>query len=162
MKHPCWWKLMVIRKSLYNNLKRYDYQMIIEWQQRLLPSIFMVLASKHKQPTAKTVGWFYCFCSRAIKADEVLYTGRGKKSFWERYMNTEPAASDNMSRMRLVLNYELVLLLCGLRNMKRKSVFARQVYMNFVRCWCDSQVLQGGIIKVFAKVWEHGADEIDA
>ena len=80
MKHPCRWKLIVTRKSLHNNLKRYDNQIINEWQQRLLPSIFMVLASKHQQPTAKTVGWFDCFCSMTIKADEVLYTGKVRKS----------------------------------------------------------------------------------
>ena len=71
---------MVIRKSLYNNLKRCDYQMIIEWQLRLSPGIFMILASKHKLPTAKTVVWFDCFCSRTMKSDEVLYTGRERNS----------------------------------------------------------------------------------
>ena len=74
---------------------------------------------------------------------------------------TEPAASDNKSRMRLIVIYEKVLLLSGLRNMERNAVFARHVYMDLVRCRCDSQVLQGGIIKFFAKVREHGADEFD-
>lgn len=46
---------------------------------------------------------------------------------------TEPAASDNKSRMRLIVIYEKVLLLYGLRNMERYSVFAWQVYMDLVR-----------------------------
>lgn len=55
--------------------------------------------------------------------------------FCEKYMNTEPAASDNINRMRLVVNDEKeVILLYGLRYIKRYSVFARQVYMDFVRC----------------------------
>ncbi len=49
-------------------------------------------------------------------------------------MNIGPAASDNINRMRLVVNDEKeVILLYGLRYMKRYSVFARQVYMDFVR-----------------------------
>lgn len=50
-------------------------------------------------------------------------------------MNTEPAASDIISRMRLGVNDERkVLLLYGLRYMKRYSVFAWKVYMDLVRC----------------------------
>lgn len=50
-------------------------------------------------------------------------------------MNTEPAASDNISRMRLVVNDENeVILLYGLRYMERYTVFAWQVYMDLVRC----------------------------
>ena len=66
------------------------------------------------------------------------------------------------SRMRLVVYYVKVLLSYGMRYVKRHSVFARLVNMYFVRCWCDSQVLQSGIVKFFAKVREHGADESDA
>ena len=59
----------------------------------------------------------------------------GKESlFCEKCMNTEPAASDNKSRMRLIVIYEKVLLLSGLRNMERNAVFAWQVYMDLVRC----------------------------
>lgn len=50
-------------------------------------------------------------------------------------MNTGPAASDNISRMRLVVNdVRKVLLLYGLRYMKRYTVLAWQVYMDLVRC----------------------------
>lgn len=50
-------------------------------------------------------------------------------------MNTGPAASDNISLMRLGVNNEKIkLLLYGLRYMKRYSVFAWQVYMDLVRC----------------------------
>lgn len=50
-------------------------------------------------------------------------------------MNTEPAASDNISQMRLVVNDERKkLLLYGLRDMERNAVFAWQVYMDLVRC----------------------------
>ena len=48
-------------------------------------------------------------------------------------MNIGPAASDNINRMRLVVNDEKeVTLLYGLRYMKRYSVFAWQVYMDLV------------------------------
>lgn len=50
-------------------------------------------------------------------------------------MNTGPAASDNISRMRLVVNDEKKkLLLYGRRDMERYTVFAWQVYMDLVRC----------------------------
>lgn len=68
-----------------------------------------------------------------MKTDEVLYTDRERKSVFEKYMNTEPATSDNISRMRLVVNDDKkVLLPYGLREMERNAVFARQVYMNLV------------------------------
>lgn len=48
-------------------------------------------------------------------------------------MNTEPAASDYISLMRLGVNNEkMKLLLYRLRYMERYAVFARQVYMDFV------------------------------
>lgn len=55
--------------------------------------------------------------------------------FCEKYMNTEPAASDNINRMRLGVTEEKKKLLSyGLRDMERNSVFAWQVYMDIVRC----------------------------
>lgn len=68
-----------------------------------------------------------------MKVDEVLHTDRERKSVFEKYMNTEPAASDNINRMRLVINDDKkVLLPYGRREMERNAIFARQVYMNLV------------------------------
>ena len=71
-----------------------------------------------------------------LRRQTKYYILAGKDSqFCESYMNIGPAASDNINRMRLVFNDEKeVILLYGLRYMKRYSVFARQVYMDFVRC----------------------------
>lgn len=76
------------------------------------------------------------FFAVGLRRQTKFYILAGKDSlFCERYMNIGPAASDNINRMRLVVNDEKeVTLLYGLRYMKRYSVFARQVYMDFVRC----------------------------
>ena len=163
MKHPCWWKLMVTRKSLHYNLKC----VIIKWllnNNRGFYQAYSWLLQVSINDLLQKLSYDSTIFAVGVWRPSKFSTLAGKDSqFCERYIHTDPAASDNINRMQLVVNDEKKkLLLYGLRYMKRYSVFVRQVYMDFVRCWCDSQVLQGGIIKVFAKIWEHGADEIDA
>ena len=69
-----------------------------------------------------------------LRRQTKFYILAGKdRQFCERYMNIGPAASDNINRMRMVVNDEKeVILLYGLRYMIRYSVFAWQVYMDLV------------------------------
>lgn len=72
----------------------------------------------------------------------------GKESlFYERRMNTEPAAPDyKKSDAAGSVNYVKVILPYGLRYMERDAIIARLVNVYLVCGGCDSQVLQCGIV----------------
>ena len=100
-----------------------DFRQVSSWF--LQVSINDVLQKLSYDSTVFAVG---------LRRQTKFYILAGKDSqFCERYMNIGPAASDNINRMRLVVNDEKeVILLYGLRYMKRYSVFAWQVYMDLV------------------------------